>query len=135
MAVSTSFSGKIYQILQNESQHIVQWNESGLSFRIVDNRRFEREIVPKYFRRKISVRSEFPPSSQQFSHSPVHCFTDSQASSVQRQLHMHGFRRVRSGAHKGSYVHPVFKRSEWKTPKTVVKPARCTSPITPATVR
>jgi hypothetical protein len=31
MAVSTSFSGKIHQILQNESQHIVQWNESVVS--------------------------------------------------------------------------------------------------------
>jgi hypothetical protein len=55
MAVSKSFPAKIYQILQNESQQIVQWNESGLSFRIVDNSRFAREIVPKYFRRKLTL--------------------------------------------------------------------------------
>jgi hypothetical protein len=54
MAVSKSFPAKIHQILQNESQQIVQWNESGLSFRIVDNSRFAREIVPKYFRRKLT---------------------------------------------------------------------------------
>jgi hypothetical protein len=52
MAVSTSFPAKIYQILESESHQIVQWSEDGVSFRIVDSGRFEREIVPKYFRRK-----------------------------------------------------------------------------------
>ena len=52
MAVPQSFPAKIYQILENESPEIIQWNENGISFRIVDHGRFEREIVPKYFRRK-----------------------------------------------------------------------------------
>ena len=56
MAVPQSFPAKIYQILENESRDIIQWNENGVSFRIVDHGRFEREIVPKYFRRKIIVR-------------------------------------------------------------------------------
>lgn len=54
MAVPQSFPAKIYQILENESPEIIQWNENGLSFRIVDHNRFEREIVPKYFRREVS---------------------------------------------------------------------------------
>lgn len=52
MAVPQSFPAKIYQILENESPEIISWNENGVSFRIVDHGRFEREIVPKYFRRK-----------------------------------------------------------------------------------
>jgi hypothetical protein len=62
MAVSKSFPAKIYQILESESHQIVQWSEDGVSFRIVDSSRFEREIVPKYFRRK-TVSLE-PPTQQ-----------------------------------------------------------------------
>lgn len=54
MAVPQSFPAKIYQILENESPDIISWNDNGISFRIVDHGRFEREIVPKYFRRKQS---------------------------------------------------------------------------------
>jgi predicted restriction endonuclease len=60
MAVPQSFPAKIYQILENESPEIIQWNENGLSFRIVDHGRFEREIVPKYFRREeLCIASRF----------------------------------------------------------------------------
>jgi predicted restriction endonuclease len=58
MAVPQSFPAKIYQILENESPEIIQWNENGQSFRIMDHGRFEREIVPKYFRRKVFCGDE-----------------------------------------------------------------------------
>jgi hypothetical protein len=81
MTVSKSFPAKIYQILQNESHQIVQWNESGLSFRIVDNGRFAREIVPKYFRRKPALWFNFErtlPSPLHVSQiTRCHLFSDS----------------------------------------------------------
>ncbi len=52
MTQSLNFPARIYQILENESPEIIQWNANGLSFRIVDHIRFEAEVIPRYFRRK-----------------------------------------------------------------------------------
>jgi hypothetical protein len=52
MSQPLNFPSRIYQILENESPEIIQWNSNGLSFRIVNHIRFEAEVIPKYFRRK-----------------------------------------------------------------------------------
>ena len=92
MAVPQSFPAKIYQILENESNDIVRWNADGCSFRIVDHGRFEREILPKYFRHN-------------------------QLSSVQRQLNLYGFKCISRGELRRSFFHPKFKRGEWDVVK------------------
>lgn len=51
--MALNFPAKIYQILENESSDIIRWHTNGCAFRIVDHGRFEREIIPKYFRRKL----------------------------------------------------------------------------------
>lgn len=53
--MALNFPAKIYQILENESADIVRWHQNGAAFRIVDHGRFEREIIPKYFRRKYPI--------------------------------------------------------------------------------
>jgi hypothetical protein len=52
-AQGLNFPARIYQILENEDSEIIQWNSNGMSFRIVDHVRFESEVIPKYFRRKL----------------------------------------------------------------------------------
>jgi hypothetical protein len=49
------------------------------------------------------------------------CFTDNRISSVQWQLDMYGFKMMRSGIYKGAYIHPVFKRGEWKMVKRLTR--------------
>lgn len=51
--MALNFPAKIYQILENESSDVIRWHPNGAAFRIVDHGRFEREIIPKYFRRKL----------------------------------------------------------------------------------
>mmetsp|Transcript_36927 Transcript_36927/g.63754 ORF Transcript_36927/g.63754 Transcript_36927/m.63754 type:complete len:381 (-) Transcript_36927:105-1247(-) len=92
MTQSLNFPARIYQILENESAEIIQWNANGLSFRIVDHIRFEAEVIPRYFRHK-------------------------KISSVQRQLNVYGFRSISRGEHKRSFYHPIFKRGNWELVK------------------
>lgn len=47
-----AFPEKLFYILQNEPSDILSWYMDGKSFRIHDIKRFEEEILPKYFRRK-----------------------------------------------------------------------------------
>lgn len=96
MAVNQSFPAKIYQILENESSEIIRWNDDGQSFRIVDHGRFEREIVPKYFRHN-------------------------QISSVQRQLNLYGFKCISRGELRRSFFHPKFKRGDWEVVKRLTR--------------
>jgi hypothetical protein len=58
MSQPLNFPARIYQILENESPEIVQWNSNGLSFRLVNHIRFEAEIIPKYFRRKFPTNND-----------------------------------------------------------------------------
>lgn len=92
MTQSLNFPARIYQILENESPDIIQWNANGLSFRIVDHIRFEAEVIPRYFRHK-------------------------KISSVQRQLNVYGFRSISRGEHKRSFYHPLFQRGNWEIVK------------------
>ncbi len=52
--MALNFAAKIYQILEKENPEIISWLSNGLAFRIVDHRRFENEVIPKYFHRKFS---------------------------------------------------------------------------------
>lgn len=88
------FPAKLYQIIEEESDEIICWKEDGLSFRIVDHTRFERELMPKYFRHR-------------------------NISSVQRQLNLYGFKCVGRGENKGCFFHPDFKRDEFEIVKQI----------------
>ena len=88
------FPAKLYQIIEEESDEIICWKEDGLSFRIVEHGRFERELMPKYFR-----------------HGNI--------SSVQRQLNLYGFKCVGRGENKGCFFHPDFKRGEFEIVKQI----------------
>jgi hypothetical protein len=50
--MSFNFPSKLYEILENESADIVMWHKDGHAFKIIDLKQFEKEIIPKYFRRK-----------------------------------------------------------------------------------
>eukprot|EP01038_Epipyxis_sp_PR26KG_P007302 gene7302-9949_t len=92
--MSLNFPAKIYQILENESSEVIRWHENGISFKICDHKRFESEIIPKYFRH-------------------------SQMSSVQRQLNLYGFKCVSRGVDKGTFYHHQFKRGDWENVKAM----------------
>ena len=47
-----SFPSSLYLILDTEDSDIIRWESDGLSFKIVDAKRFESEILPKYFKRE-----------------------------------------------------------------------------------
>lgn len=94
--MAVNFPAKIYQILENESPEIIRWHSNGCAFRIVDHGRFEREIIPKYFRHN-------------------------QLSSVQRQLNLYGFKCVSRGEDKGAFFHPLFKRGDWEVVKKITR--------------
>jgi hypothetical protein len=88
------FPAKLYQIIEEENDDIISWNDDGLSFRIIDHFRFERELMPKYFRHR-------------------------NISSVQRQLNLYGFKCVGRGENKGCFFHPDFKRGKFDIVKQI----------------
>ena len=53
--MATCFPVKLWDILEREDQTIIHWHLDGNSFKIEDLPRFEREIIPKYFRRKQNI--------------------------------------------------------------------------------
>lgn len=94
--MALNFPAKIYLILENESSDVIKWHPNGMAFRIVDHGRFEREIIPKYFRHN-------------------------QLSSVQRQLNLYGFKCINRGEDKGAFYHPRFKRGDWEVVKKITR--------------
>lgn len=94
--MALNFPAKIYQILENESPEIIRWHPNGCAFRIVDHGRFEREIIPKYFRHN-------------------------QISSVQRQLNLYGFKCISRGEDKGAFYHSKFRRGDWEVVKKITR--------------
>ena len=50
ISMATCFPVKLWDILEREDQTIIHWHLDGNSFKIEDLPRFEREIIPKYFR-------------------------------------------------------------------------------------
>ena len=121
--MALNFPAKIYQILENESADIIRWHNNGLSFRIVDHGKFEREIIPKYFRRKRISSSLFIFRSKiYFSRDFVCRFpSDNQISSVQRQLNLYGFKCISRGEDKGAFFHPQFRRGDWDVVRTITR--------------
>lgn len=101
--MALNFPAKIYQILENESADIIRWLPNGAAFRIVDHGRFEREIIPKYFRHN-------------------------QISSVQRQLNLYGFKCVSRGEDKGAFFHQKFRRGDWEIVKKITRYAPIKKP-------
>ncbi len=48
-----SFPQKLYALLNHGDSNIIAWVSHGLCFRIQDAETFAKEIIPKYFKRKI----------------------------------------------------------------------------------
>lgn len=88
------FPAKIYQIIETEDSNIIRWEPCGKAFRIANHARFEREVIPKYFR-----------------HARI--------ASVQRQLNLYGFKCVNRGEDKGVFCHPNFVRGEYNTVREI----------------
>lgn len=52
-----TFPMKLYYLLEKmdlDANACIRWNETGISFRVVDRHQFCEEIIPKFFRRKYS---------------------------------------------------------------------------------
>ncbi len=115
--MSLNFPAKIYQILENESADIIRWHSNGHSFRIFDHVRFEREIIPKYFRRKLLNLRILLIKLTNLSF----LIADKQFASVQRQLNLYGFKVVSRGEDKGAIYHPQFHRGNWEAAKNITR--------------
>jgi len=81
------FPRKLYEILDNESEDVIAWTDSGCSFVIKDMETFVTSVLMKYFRH------------QKFS-------------SFQRQLNLYGFRKISKGTETGAYCHEYFARNQ-----------------------
>ena len=73
------------EILENEDSTIINWDENGRSFQVLDSERFCKDVLPKYFRHR-------------------------KLTSFQRQLNLYGFQRVHVGPLGGAYYHPLFRK-------------------------
>lgn len=96
--MTTSFPTKLWDILENEDPSIIHWHPDGGAFKIADLPRFEREIIPKYFRH-------------------------TQFSSVKRQLNLYGFRLIQRGENKGYFFQQSFRRDDILTAQNLVRVA------------
>lgn len=86
MAKVPTFPSKIYSILAHEEySDIIQWMPHGRSWKILDARKFEANILPVFF-----------------DHSKITSFV--------RQANGWGFRRITKGADRDSYYHEFFLR-------------------------
>ena len=81
----SAFIVKLFAILENEEPEIIRWIRDGSAFKVLDQRRFVGEVLPKYFR-----------------HARIESF--------QRQLNLYGFKRVSRGEDMGAYYHSMCVR-------------------------
>lgn len=120
-----NFPAKIYQILENESDEIISWDANGLSFKILDQKRFENEVLPKYFRRNILIYINHYINHQLpfyliLNYIYIYIFIiDNQISSVQRQLNLYGFKSINRGDLKRAFFHPNFIKGDLDKVKTI----------------
>jgi len=88
--VLTPFPVKLFHTLEDAPRKgfadVISWHSNGKSFRIHDRNRFERFILPEYFREQIKYRS------------------------FQRQLNVYGFSRETHGDDAGYYSNPWIQR-------------------------
>lgn len=81
-----SFPMKLFQILSKESnESIISWMRHGRAWIVHDTDKFEKELIPKYF--KLTKFSSFT-----------------------RQVNGWGFRRITKGMDKGGFYHELFLR-------------------------
>lgn len=69
-------------------ESIVSWQPHGKAFRVHQPDVFARTVMTRYFKQQTKYKS------------------------FQRQLHMYGFRRIRTGMDTGSYYHSMFIRDK-----------------------
>jgi len=93
-SIKVHFPARLYQIIEDEDKEIIHWEPDGKSFRISNNKRFKREIIPKYF--------------------PHGNFA-----SIQRQLNLYGFLCLDRIHLKGVFFHPSFIRGEYEIARTI----------------
>ena len=78
-----TFPTKLHTILSNpQYRNIISWLQHGRSWKVLDPKRFQEEIVPKYFRHR-------------------------KLSSFMRQVNGWGFYRANEGVDHNSYYHEV----------------------------
>ncbi len=86
-----SFPSKLYKCLVDAEQKrfssVISWQQDGMSFKVHNQERFVKDILPLYFG-AIKFKS------------------------WQRQLNLYGFTRVQKGLTRGSYTHDHFVRGQ-----------------------
>ena len=89
-SIPLRFPFRLHELLtdaeHNGSEHIISWLPCCTMFKIHDQTKFTKEIMPKYCR-----------------HSRYKSFL--------RQLSMYKFQRVTEGPNKGAYKHPSFQKN------------------------
>eukprot|EP00644_Phytophthora_capsici_P017607 jgi/Phyca11/120853/e_gw1.42.387.1 len=83
-AIATSFVRKLYRILDQESASVIAWDADGASFVMLDNDALETQVLPRYFRGRLSA--------------------------FRQQLKEHSFVIVSMEGGKEQYSHPFFRR-------------------------
>lgn len=92
---------------------IVAWNQEGTSFKILDKARFNREVLPQYYK-----------------HSKYESFL--------RQMNLYGFKTVKRDSKMCTheFIHPLFQRDKpeqiWKIRRTYPSCGEEFSPLFPA---
>lgn len=54
-AIATGFVRKLYRILDQESAAVIVWDTDGTSFVMLDNDALETQVLPRYFRGRLSA--------------------------------------------------------------------------------
>ncbi|KAI9300067.1 HSF-type DNA-binding-domain-containing protein [Cunninghamella echinulata] len=95
-----AFIGKLYKILEDDTQNLLCWSENGEYFSVTNAVAFSKEILPKYFK-----------------HNNWQSFV--------RQLNMYGFNKINemvytnlmndSSGQTWDFKHPHFKRGDFKS--------------------
>ena len=103
---------KLTDILKDTKTYgmIVAWNQEGTSFKILDKERFNREVLPQYYK-----------------HSKYESFL--------RQMNLYGFKTVKRDSKMCTheFMHPLFQRDKpeqiWKIRRTYPRTSCDESPV------
>ena len=85
----------------------IKWNPDGESFRIINRKRFERDVMPRYFSSAGSLPST--TSSRSSTGSP---HDGPKYLSFTRKLNRWGYRHLNRGSGAGCFFHPLFLRDK-----------------------